>query len=691
MIRFAKSCLSAVSIASMLLSPVIQPAFANSQDGDERGRYEDSIVTAQPLNSAGMDIRQYLYDTDREPHMSREALVKMLQKKIKYVFVIFNENHSFDNEFGTFPGVNGLYSDGQKRRSAANTPGFTQTYTDLISGQTITVQPFRIGPDQNSTVVDSVDHSHTGLATKLDMVNGEPQMDKFAYDEYYRFAKSGGAANNSKGTQFGRLVMSHIDCDTVPFFWKWASHFTIFDNIFATEDTPSTPNAIAMIAGQSGETQWVKHGPNGQTYTNVNGHTGTTQGPPLMNDPQPFYGSQFDTTTVDKQPAGPKESYADNNIASNLTFASLPLTFLGHDINTVMAQNLNPSFDLPDIQKDIAFINHLRQDPINWRWYQEGYDLESTDTNGIASHNSYVSHHQGPQYFGYVANPPPLRPNLRGMTDFFDDMASKTLPKGGVFYIRGGYTNQMGLMPPITNPSTPAAEIAAINASKAGDDDHPSYSDRQISEAMAARVINSIAADPKLWEQSAIVITYDESDGFYDHVQPRILSYGPDGLPQSRGIRVPLILISPYARAHAVSHAEGDHNAIIETINDIFGLPALASLPDEAEALEDGNSPAFNKFGPAGFEQKYLGPRDINSPITDSLLSGFDPMRLIGVLPPLPASFAKIPDNVVNALPHYDGRGCQAIGIEPEDIRQGIANVIPTGFNPLPSTYPTAN
>ena len=91
---------------------------------------------------------------------------------------------------------------------------------------------------------------------------------------------------------------------------------------------------------------------------------------------------------------------------------------------------------------------------------------------------------------------------------------------------------------------------------------------------MAARVINAIASNPKIWKQSAIIITYDESDGFYDHVPPRILSYGPDGLPLSRGIRVPLILISPYARTHAVSHVEGDHNAVIETINDIFGLPA---------------------------------------------------------------------------------------------------------------------
>jgi len=649
-----------VMTASVLLLSVIPAAFAGSQE---------------------------------EPSLSREELVKLVQKRIKYVFVIFNENHSFDNEFGTFPGVNGLYSDGQKPRSAANTPGFTQTYTDIISGKTVTVEPFWIGPEQNSTVVDSVDHSHKGLATKLNVVNGVPQMDKFAYDEYHSHADRGGMANNAKGIQFARLVMSHIDCDTIPFFWQWANDFTIFDDIFATEDTPSTPNAVAMIAGQSGETQWVKHRSNGQTAKNANNSSGTTQGPPLVNDPQPFYGSQFDTTTVDKQPAGsPKEVYDGNNIASNLTFASLPLTFLGRNITSVMGQNLNPDFDMPDIQQDIPFIQSGNIEPVNWRWYQEGYDLESTDTNGIVSHNSYVSHHQGPQYFGYPANTPPLRLNFRGMTDFFSDIANHSLPRGGVFYIRGGYTNQMKLMPPITNPRTPADEICAIKVAKAGDDDHPAYSDRQISEAMAARVINAIAADSEIWNKSAIIIAYDESDGFYDHVPPRILSYGPDGLPLSRGIRVPLILISPYARTHYVSHAEGDHNAIIKTINDIFGLPSLASLPDEAEALKNGNSPAFNQFGPPNFKQEYLGPRDnkTDSP-ADGLLSGFDSKRLMSILPPLPASLARIQPNVVNTLPHYGGHGCQAIGIEPEDVRQGINKKIPSGFNPLPSTYPEAN
>ena len=379
---------------------------------------------------------------------------------------------------------------------------------------------------------------------------------------------------------------------------------------------------------------------------------------------------------------------AVTNIASNLTFASLPLTFQGRNITGVMDQNLNPGFDLPDIQQDIPYIQRLRTKPVNWGWYQEGFDLEASDTNGVASHEFYVTHHNGAQYFGYLANTPPLRPNFHGLTDFFTAMTNKSLPQGGVFYIRGGYGNQMGLLPPITNPYTPADEVAQIQLIKVGDDDHPAYADRQISEAMAARVINAIASNRKIWKQCAIIIAYDEGDGSYDHVPPRVLSYGPDSKPLARGVRIPLILISPYARTHAVSHAECDHNAVIETINAIFGLPALASLPDEAQALAMGNSPEFNQFGPPGFQQKYLGPRDRNSKITDSLLSGFDPRRLLGISPPLPASFAMIPDNVVTSLPHYGGQGCMAIGITPEDVRQGIVANPPSGFNPLPSTYP---
>jgi len=670
------------------------------------------LVTMQP--DAGADVAPYSSGDNEHRwggHDHDDDLVRQLREKVKYVFVIFNENHSFDNEYGTFPGVNGVYSDGQKPRSGANTPGFTQTYTD-INGHLVSVQPFKLGPQQNATFRDSVDHSHTGLAKKIDVRNGVAQMDQFSLDEYNKYAKAGNNASQAQGSQFARLVMSHVDCDTIPFFWQYANRFTIFDNIFATEDTPSTPNAIAMIAGQSGETQWVKHpsttsdptatgftGPisgtiNGVTYSG----TGTTQGPPIVNDPQPWWGSEFDSTATDRQPTGAKEFYGPTNIASNLTFASLPLTFMGGWANWITNQDRNPSFDLADIKQDIAALSQHWRRPVDWRWYQNGYDLEPTDTGGVASHNNYVSHHQGPQYFGYIANNPTQQDKLRGEGDFFADIAGGKLPReGGVFYIRGGFANLNGLTPPIQNPNYPnpagltATEIASIDKAKSGDDDHPAYSDGQLSEAMAARVINAVAGNEEIWEHSAIVITYDESDGFYDHVAPRILSYGPDGLPLSRGVRIPLILISPFARAHAVSHAEGDHNSIIETINALFHLPALSQLPDEAQALAAGNSPAFNKFAPAGFEQKYLGPRDTNSPITDSLLSGFDPDRLRGDKRPLPASYATIPDAVVNTFPHYGGKGCQAIGVTPEDVRQGIVNTIPANFNSLPSTLPAYN
>ena len=86
-----------------------------------------------------------------------------------------------------------------------------------------------------------------------------------------------------------------------------------------------------------------------------------------------------------------------------------------------------------------------------------------------------------------------LNNNLHGAKDFFDAVENRTLPgSGGVFYLRGGYNNNDGLVP--VDP-TPAIQHAFI-----GNDDHPAYSDQQISEAFAARAINDIANSP-YWSQ----------------------------------------------------------------------------------------------------------------------------------------------------------------------------------------------
>src|SRR5271169_520888 len=362
-------------------------------------------VTAQPDPTPA--VAPYVIDPAKDAPLTNDEMAALARAKIKYVFVIFNENHSFDNEYGTFPGVDGLYSDGAEPRSPADTPGFTQTYTDL-NRATVTVRPFRIGTEQNASFTDSVDHSHKGLAFKLHVVDSTARMDQFSAGEYKKYARAGDNMSQAQGMQFARLVMSHVDCDTIPLFWNFANRFTIFDKIFATEDTPSTPNAIAMIAGQAGETQWVKHAADVRAPLPMSGvingaifsGTGTPQRPPIVNDPNPFWGSEYDSTATDRQPTSPHESYAPGNIAGNLTFATVPLTAMGRAIAERTSRDLDPKADLADIRQDVPFIQGLNGAPVAWGWYQNGYDLEPTDPNGVASHANYVAHHSGPQYFG---------------------------------------------------------------------------------------------------------------------------------------------------------------------------------------------------------------------------------------------------------------------------------------------------
>src|ERR1700728_1150066 len=128
----------------------------------------DARVTAQPDPTPA--VAPYVIDPAKDAPLTNDEMAALARKKIKYVFVIFNENHSFDNEYGTFPGVDGLYSDGLAPRSAADTPGFTQSYKD-INGTGVSVQPFLSGPSQNASFVDSVD-SPQGLAAKLHVVDG---------------------------------------------------------------------------------------------------------------------------------------------------------------------------------------------------------------------------------------------------------------------------------------------------------------------------------------------------------------------------------------------------------------------------------------------------------------------------------------------------------------------------------------
>ena len=578
------------------------------------------------------------------PH---DQFVSLLRQHVKYVFVLFQENRSFDSYFGTFPGADGLFS-----KPAAQTPGFTQPIMN-VDGTMGSISPFRIDPSLWSSDLDDVDHGHVRMAAKMDVIDGNALMDRFALLEEKKYLPKGQTLPTLKARQYAELDMGYEDCNTIPFLWNYANRFVLFDHFFQHTIGPSTPNAIAMIAGQTGETQWVKH-PDESTSNPKLAATG--EGEPLVFDNDPALGVR---NPADK----PK-------FALNQTYASLPLTLLGRDATVTTGQDTAPGTDLADVRQDIPAIAGHGSLDIPWGWYEEGYDREPTDTTGPASHDSYIGHHNGPQYFGYVVNNPAVVSHLHGLQDFFDDIGARRLSSsGGVYYVRGGFEDIAGLKPADPDP--------AVQHNFMGDDDHPGYSDSALSEALVARTVNAIARSP-YWPESVIIITYDESEGDYDHVPPKFVEYDPAGLPLSPGPRIPLIVISPYGRTHVVDHDAGDHNSVIKLIDTIYGLPRLADLPDEAQA---------RVAGLAMFKQAYLGPADDKTPGIGDLLSAFDPARLTGQVAAVGAARAIIPDRVVNTIPAYGNRGCEAIGVVPTDF--GKPNPLPADFNPRPSTNPS--
>src|ERR1019366_1599863 len=126
-------------------------------------------------------------------------------------------------------------------------------------------------------------------------------------------------------------------------------------------------------------------------------------------------------------------------------------------------------------------------------------------------------------------------------------------------------------------------------------DDHPGYSDAQISEALVGDWFTAVA-NGRNWSQRAIIITYDETDGLYDHTQPKIRSWDPLGNALDQGPRIPTIVISPYGVVHGISHEATEHGSIIKFINELFDLTPLADLPDEASARAQGETLYGQKY-----------------------------------------------------------------------------------------------
>ena len=484
---------------------------------------------------------------------------------IKHVVVIFQENVSFDHYFGTYPVA----------QNNAGEPAFTalpDTPTvDGLQGSLLTANPNKLNPRNGAGAVNpyrlsramaaTADQDHGYSSEQLAFNNGAMDL----------FPRSVGAADGPNLSSSGPsattgLTMGYYDGNTVTGMWNYAQHFAMSDRFFGTNFGPSTPGALNLISGQ---TNGAVNDGNAAGLLVPDGYGGFT----VIADPQP----------VDDVCDGP-------------TSAKIHMT--GRNIG--------------DMLNDAG---------ISWGFFQGGFDTTVTNPNGSTgcrrSHtsavtgrgpNDYLPHHQPFQYYATTANPTHVRPASVGVI-------GKAADKGANHqYDTHDFADALaaGNFPEVSFLKAPAFQ-----------DGHAGYSDPLDEQNFVVSMINLIQSSPQ-WKDTAILIAYDDSDGWYDHAyhvingsrssydnftSAGVCADGSTALPgvatgathaQGRcgyGPRLPFIVVSPWAKPNFVASTVIDQTSIMRFIEDTFlqskrlGNGSFDSISGEINSLFDFRRP----------------------------------------------------------------------------------------------------
>jgi phospholipase C len=434
---------------------------------------------------------------------------------IKHVVVIFQENVSFDHYFATYPVATNPPGD-PRFTADPDTPAVNGINTPLLTANHNLALPFRLTRQQ--AVICDQDHDY-----------GDEQK---AFDAGLMdlFVQSTGSSDSSCDVAgLGKnIVMSYYDGNTVTALWNYAQHFAMSDNSFGTTFGPSTPGALNLVAGQT----------HGATVTSASA-AGNVSAGSVIGDPRPSLA--LDDCTIPSK--------------------------------TLITMSGKNAGDL------------LNAKGITWGWFQGGFKPSSRNPDGTAvcatAHNNvsgasagadYIPHHEAFQYYPQTANPhhlPPASPQMVGHQDAANHQ-----------YDLSDFLSALD-----------AGNLPAVTYLKAAayQDGHAGYSDPLDEQTFLVQTINALMHS-KFWDSTAIFISYDDSDGFYDHVMGPIVNQsatpddaltgpgacgGSNAAYQGRcgyGPRLPLLVISPYAKANYVDHTVTDQSSILRFIEDNWEL-----------------------------------------------------------------------------------------------------------------------
>jgi len=456
---------------------------------------------------------------------------------IHHLVVIFQENISFDHYFGTYPIAKN--PQGEPAFTAlANTP----TVNNLMAGGLLTINP-NLNPANGTGAANPFRLDRAQAATSDQNHSYGPEQSALhggLVDLYPSSTGTSGSPNSLLylGSPFATtgVNMGYYDGNTVTALWNYAQHYAMSDNSFDTNFGPSTPGAINLVSGQT----------NGATG-NVNGTSSVTSG-----------GGGSTTIIGDADPIG--------DVCSTTTGELYSMT------GTTIGDLLNA-------------------EGVSWGFYTQGFDLTVTNANGSTGCKrattslitntlkpDYIPHHEPFQYYKSTANPTHARPT--SITSVGQTDAANHQYDVHDFY-----------------DAVIAGNYPAVNFLKAPgyQDGHAGYSDPLDEQAWITHVINFLQQESGDWEHTAVVILYDDSDGWYDHQMPPIVNQstspadtltgtgacgnGQNALPgpggganaQGRcgyGPRQPLMVISPWSKSNYVDHSVTDQTSVIRFIED---------------------------------------------------------------------------------------------------------------------------
>jgi phospholipase C len=421
--------------------------------------------------------------------------------KIRHVVIIMQENRSFDEYFGTYPGADGI-------PGLAGNPGTVPCLPDPRRGHC--VRPYH---DLRAT---NYGGPHTHAAAMADIAGGQmngfiTQAEEGQVKACKQFDAPGCEAHPRKPD-----VMGYHDRSEIPNYWAYADQFTLQDHMFESDSSWSLPQHLYMVSG------WSAH------------------------------------CSKKADPWSCKSAVQNPGSPPNTPY--------------------NPTHNPPDFAwTDITYLLHLYG--VSWRYYvQQGGQPDCADDQMFCApvpQNSWTPGIWNPlPFFDTVRNDGQLS-NIEGLQKFWPELEAGALP--AVSWIIPG--DRTGEHPP--NSVT-------------------------VGESYVTGIINSIMRS-SAWNSTAIFLCWDDWGGFYDHVAP------PRVDRQGYGMRVPALVISPYARSGYIDHQILSQDAYLKFIEDdfLYGQrlnPATDGRPDPRPDVRESQPILGDLAKDFDFNQQPLPP-----------------------------------------------------------------------------------